>query len=115
MAHLREAAPAPAEVVDLDQAAPTPMAARAQRVTPPSFREIRSGRAAAAARAPIAQVQVPVEELDAGTLLADARSHVAPQSTPPVAMVLPGMEQLVERVRQRTAARLSRSGSFSPA
>jgi hypothetical protein len=89
------------------------LAPPARRVgnAPPSFREIRAGRVAAAARTPEAAVRIPVEELEAGTLVADASSH-APAAT---AMVLPGMDQLVERVRQRTAARLSRAGASRPA
>lgn len=88
-----------------------PSQPRAVRSAPPSFREIRSGRAAAARREPVAEVTIPVAEVEAGTLLSDAASH-APAAT---AAMLPSMDQLVERVRQRTAARLSRAGSFSPA
>jgi hypothetical protein len=72
------------------------------RTAPPSFREIRA--AAAASRAPIAEVRIPVAELEGQTLtmaVAHAPAHV-------VQAVLPGMDQLVERVRQRTAARISR-------
>lgn len=85
-------------------------AVRPIRTSPPSFREIRSGRAAAASRAPIAEVRIPLAEIDGGTLLADAARH-----DDGVAAMLPCMDSLVERVRQRTAARISRSGSFSPA
>ncbi|MCW2923315.1 MAG: hypothetical protein JWM98_719 [Thermoleophilia bacterium] len=69
----------------------------AARTAPPSFREIRSGRAAAAARVPVAQVTIPLAEVE-GDLA-------------PLQASLPGMDQLVERVRQRTAARLSRAGA----
>lgn len=72
------------------------------RSAPPSFREIRAGRAAAAARVPVAEVRIPIAELD-GASMPMAASHAPSQAA------LPGMEQLVERVRQRTAARLSRS------
>ena len=71
--------------------------APAFRSAPPSFREIRSGRAAAAARAPIAEVRIPLAEVEG----VDA----------PIQAALPGMDQLVERVRQRTAARMSRSAA----
>lgn len=83
----------------------TPMADIAQRVrtTPPSFREIRA--AAAASRAPIAQVTIPVAEVEGGTLTQLARREAAAQAP------LPGMDQLVERVRQRAAQRLSRLGN----
>ena len=83
-------------------------AVRPIRTTPPSFREIRAGRAAAASRAPIAEVRIPLGELDGGTLLSDAERH---ENATAVAMV-PCMDSLVERVRQRTAARLNRAGSF---
>jgi hypothetical protein len=85
-------------------------AVRPIRTTPPSFREIRAGRAAAASRAPIAEVRIPLGELENGTLLSDAAS----QDSVPSAM-LPCMDSLVERVRQRTAARLNRSSAFIPA
>lgn len=75
------------------------------RPTPPSFREIRAGRAAAAGRAPEAELRIPVSELEGATLFSDATSH-APAAT---AALLPCMDSLVERVRQRTAARLSRT------
>lgn len=90
-----------------DEPAPVPRV----HAAPPSFREIRSGRAAAASRAPVAAVRIPIEELEAGTLVADAARHARVAS--PVATALPGMDQLVERVRQRTAARLSRGGVAS--
>lgn len=86
-------------------------AARPIRTAPPSFREIRSGRAAAASRAPIAEVRIPLGELDGGTLLADAEHHGGDGAS----ALLPCMDSLVERVRQRTAARLNRSGSVSTA
>lgn len=86
------------------------VAVRPIRTTPPSFREIRAGRAAAASRAPIAEVRIPLGELDGGTLLADAARHEDGMSA-----LLPCMDSLVERVRQRTAARLNRAGSFIPA
>jgi hypothetical protein len=105
MAQLRQGQQPPASGTQL---AP---AARRVAGTPPSFREIRAGRVAAAARTPEAAVRIPVEELETGTLVADASSH-APAAT---AMMLPGMDQLVERVRQRTAARLSRVGASRPA
>lgn len=78
--------------VPAPRAVTTPLVDIAQhvRTAPPSFREIR---AAAATRAPAAQVRIPAAEVDASQ---------AP---------LPGMDQLVERVRQRTAARLSRSSA----
>jgi hypothetical protein len=82
-------------------------AVRPIRTAPPSFREIRAGRAAAASRAPIAEVRIPLDELDGGTLLADAARH-----DEGAASMLPCMDSLVERVRQRTAARLNRAGSI---
>jgi hypothetical protein len=78
----------------------------------PSFREIRAGRAAASSRAPVAEVRIPIDELESGTLVADAARHAS--TAPAPAPVPAGMDQLVERVRQRTAARMSRSGTFSP-
>lgn len=71
------------------------------RMTPPSFRDIRAGRAAAAMRQPaeVAAVVIPVSEVEAQPTL----------STEPAAM--PGFEQLCERVRLRTAARMSRAGA----
>lgn len=106
MAQLRaEAAPARQPATSVD-ATMQPI-----RTSPPSFREIRAGRAAAASRAPVAEVRIPVSELEGGTLISDAARHERPGMTP----VLPGMDQLVERVRQRTAARLGRAGTFSPA
>lgn len=107
MTQLREAHPGVPE----DEPTVVPMRVQGGRTAPPSFREIRSGRAAAASRAPVAQVQIPADELDGGTLLGDAAAH-APAAT---AAMLPGMDQLVERVRQRTAARLSRAGSLGMA
>ena len=79
----------------------TPMADITQRVrtTPPSFREIRA--AAAASRAPIAQVTIPVAELEGGTL-----TSLAPAE--PVQAKSPCLDQLAERVRARAAQRLSR-------
>lgn len=82
------------------------------RSAPPRFRDIRAGRvggrAAAATRAPVAEVRIPASQVEAERLF---------EATPAgsVAPVLPGMEQLVERVRQRTAARLSRSGALTSA
>ena len=99
------------------------MQARPAQAAPPSFREIRAGRAsgrpvevrvaaaAAASRPVVAEVVVPVAEVEGGTLLQDATTH-APAAAQ---AVLPGIDQLVERVRQRTAARLGRAGTFSPA
>lgn len=86
----------------------TPMADIAQRVrtAPPSFREIRA--AAAASRAPIAQVTIPAVEVETGTLTQLAQHEAAQHS-------IPCMEQLVERVRQRTAERLSRLGANATA
>lgn len=84
------------------EARPALVTAAPGRPAPPSFREIRAGRAAAAARAPVAEVRIAVPELEDG-----------PASGPSGQVPLPGMEQLVERVRQRTAARLSRSGSLA--
>lgn len=69
----------------------------AMRTTPPRLREIRAGRAAAAGRAPVAEVRIPIGAVDAPSL--------------PVATPMRGMEQLVERVRTRTAARISRSSA----
>lgn len=98
MARLREAAP-------VAEAARPDMASAAVRTPPPSFREIRAGRAAAAGRAPEAELRIPLSELETATLFSDATSH-APAAT---AALLPCMDSLVERVRQRTAARLSRA------
>jgi hypothetical protein len=75
------------------------------RSTPPSYREIRSGRTAASSRAPIAEVRIPITQLDHPVLAEEAPSQC----------VLPGIEQLVERVRLRTAARLSRAAAVSHA
>jgi hypothetical protein len=86
-------------------------AVRPIRATPPSFREIRAGRAAAASRTPVAEVRIPLSELDGGTLMSDAERHEAAAAT----AMLPCMDSLVERVRQRTAARLNRAGAFIPA
>jgi hypothetical protein len=86
-------------------------AVRPIRATPPSFREIRAGRAAAASRAPIAEVRIPLSELEGGTLMSDAERHEAAATS----ALLPCMDSLVERVRQRTAARLNRSSAFIPA
>lgn len=100
----------PAASTGLPASADVPRIAR----TVPSYREIRAGRAtrvAAAARPAIAEVVVPVAEAEGDTLLHDSRQHATAASQ----AVLPGMDQLVERVRQRTAARLSRTGSLSPA
>ncbi len=83
-------------------------AVRPIRTSPPSFREIRAGRAAAASRAPIAEVRIPIGELEGGTLMSDAERH---ENAATAAMV-PCMDSLVERVRQRTAARLNRAGAF---
>ncbi len=68
----------------------------------PTFREIRAGRAAAAGRTPVAELRISSSVAESGTLIADAAEH-APHA---MQCVMPGMEQLVERVRQRTAARL---------
>lgn len=73
----------------------------------PSAREIRAGRAVASSRAPVAEVRIPIEELESGTLVADAARHARGAESP----LMPCMDQLVERVRQRTAARLSRGSS----
>jgi hypothetical protein len=104
LAQVRE--PVPAAV---PRPARTPMADIAQRVrtSPPSFREIRA--AAAASRAPMAQVTIPVAEVEGGTLTQLARREAAAQQ--PQQGSLPGMDQLVERVRQRAAQRLSRLGN----
>ncbi len=88
-------APAPAAVQQ--QLHVADVAARPVHGAPPSYREIRSGRAAAASRAPVAEVRIPISEVD---------GDVAPMQR-----ALPGMDQLVERVRQRTAARISRAGA----
>jgi hypothetical protein len=77
------------------------------RSGPPSFREIRSGRAAASTRAPIAEVRIPIAEIEAAA--------TSTRELAPVQCVLPGIDQLVERVRQRTAARLSRAAAVSHA
>ena len=82
-------------------------AVRPIRATPPSFREIRSGRAAAASRAPVAEVRIPLAEIDGGTLMADAASLDSVDAS-----MMPCMDSLVERVRQRTAARINRAGVF---
>lgn len=66
------------------------------RSAPPSFREIRSGRAAAAARAPIAEVRIPIEEIESPQLTFQAGPGA-------------GLDELVERVRRRTAERLART------
>lgn len=99
MAQLREA-PAPMP------ASRSAVAVVPTRASVPSFREIRAGRAAAAGRAPEAEVRIPLSELEAASLFSDATSH-APAAT---AALLPCMDSLVERVRNRTAARLSRTG-----
>ncbi len=83
-------------------------AVRPIRTAPPSFREIRAGRAAAASRAPIAEVRIPLGELEGGTLMSDAQRHDVATAT----ALVPCMDSLVERVRQRTAARLNRAGAF---
>lgn len=68
---------------------------QAIRSVPPSFREIRAGRAAAAARAPIAEVRIPIEAIESPQL----RMSTVPGD---------GLDELVERVRRRTAERLAR-------
>jgi hypothetical protein len=99
IAQVRDTVATPAPQPDVvAPAAPTPI-----RSAPPSFREIRAGRAAAAGRAPVAELRIPVAEVESGTLLSDAAAH-APRAAQ---CVLPGIDQLVERVRQRTAARLN--------
>lgn len=86
---------------------PAPEVAARVRSVPPSFKEIRAGRAAAASRTPVAQVRIPVAELDGSVMCLDP-------AEPPQVQVQPlGMEALVERVRQRTAARLSRAALSS--
>jgi len=70
---------------------------------PPSFREIRAGRAAAAARVPVAEVRIPMAELES------PESLLIDRAVPRVSPGAPCMEQLVERVRRRAAARLQRS------
>lgn len=102
MAQLREVPAAP--VAPGSEAPVVPV-----RRSVPSFREIRSGRAAAAGRAPEAQVRIPLAEVDAASLFSDATNH-APAAA---AALLPCMDSLVERVRQRTAARLSRSSDLA--
>lgn len=106
LAQLRQApvaAPAP-----VDRVAPVQQV----RSTPPSFREIRSGRAAASSRAPVAEVRIPLAELDDPSLF---RPSTVDGATGGVQHALPGMDQLVERVRQRTAARLSRASAITNA
>ena len=66
------------------------------RSMPPSFREIRAGRAVAAARAPIAEARIPLADLD------DAQTRMSFTNADGA-----GLDELVERVRRRTAARLS--------
>ena len=66
------------------------------RSSPPSFHEIRSGRAAAAARVPVAEARIPIAELDE----VQTRMNFANTEGS-------GLDELVERVRRRTAARLS--------
>ena len=90
--------PSPARIVASAAAqVPQPLVGGA----PPSFREIRSGRAAAAARVPVERVTIPLVETE---------GHQAPAQA-----VLPGMDQLKERVRQRMTARMSRTGAANPA
>jgi hypothetical protein len=86
------------------------LTARQTRAVPPSFRDIRAGRAVAAARVPVAEVRIPVDELQGGTLVEDARRFGSVESS-----ATANIDQLVERVRQRTAARLSRAGALGPA
>jgi hypothetical protein len=105
MSQLRTPEPVAAVPQEVESAAVRPI-----RTAPPSFREIRAGRAAAAGRAPVAEVRIPIGELEGGTLLTDAAQAQAAPST-----MLPCMDSLVERVRQRTAARLNRAGAYSPA
>ena len=69
---------------------------QAIRSVPPSFREIRAGRAVAAARAPIAEVRIPIEEIESPQL----RMQPLPGD---------GLDARVERVRRRTAERLART------
>lgn len=104
MAQLR--APEPSGVVpqEVESASVRPI-----RSAPPSFREIRAGRAVAAGRAPVAEVRIPVGELEVGTLISDAAANEDASA------LVPCLDSLVERVRQRTAARLGRSGVYSPA
>jgi hypothetical protein len=80
------------------------LTSRPARAVPPSFRDIRAGRAVAAARVPVAEVRIPVDELQGGTLVEDARRFGSVES-----FSTANIDQLVERVRQRTAARLSRA------
>jgi hypothetical protein len=75
---------------------PQPDVLQPLRSTPPSFREIRAGRAVAAARAPIAEARIPLADLD------DAQTRMAFTNVDGA-----GLDELVERVRRRTAARLS--------
>lgn len=82
---------------------------------PPKFREIRARQAAAAAAArPLeSAVSIPVNEVESGTLISDAEDHylVPAIIQSPAASVLPDMEQLRDRVRRRTAARIAQSQS----
>jgi len=94
IAQVRQAHPAPAPRADQRlELFEQPVA----RVLPPSFRDIRAGRAAAAMRQPaeVAAVIIPVAEVEAQPALIESS--------------VPGFEQLCERVRLRTAARLSRT------
>ncbi|MBC7460263.1 MAG: hypothetical protein H7287_02775 [Thermoleophilia bacterium] len=94
---VRHPAPAPRSM------APLELFEQPVRITPPSFRDIRAGRAAAAMRHPaeVTAVVIPVAEVDAQPVLV---------SEP---LTMPCFEQLCERVRQRTAARLSRANAPS--
>jgi hypothetical protein len=99
LAQVREVAAQP-----VPRPARTPMADIAQhvRTPPPSFREIRA--AAAASRAPIAQVVIPAAEVEGETLMAAA----GPDPVQAAQLARPCLDQLAERVRARTAQRLSR-------
>ena len=98
LTQVRPAAAEPPQPLTLELA---PELRQGVRTAPPSFREIRAGRAAAAARTPVAEVRIPIAELDHESLL--------DESAPTAAMPLPGMDGLVERVRRRTAARMQRA------
>lgn len=74
--------------------------ASALRGALPSAREIRAARAAAATRPPVAEVVVPMEAAGGMQLsLTSERTRAVGSDC---------IDQLVERVRRRTAARLSR-------
>ncbi|MCW2927361.1 MAG: hypothetical protein JWM86_1329 [Thermoleophilia bacterium] len=103
LAQLRDAAPVPA----LHHDAPVvQLGVGVGAASQPSDRGIRVARAAAAARTPVAAVRIPAAEVEGGSFMTGSAGGQP---------ALPGMEQLVERVRQRTAARMSRASALTPA